>query len=765
MLKFYYNPAYKYTNRTIIDLTGDSNYKEVNYLNIDTPDTINGHIIYILGKDESIPTYIYDTENTNRWFVSGITPLSARKKYQISLVRDIISENPIIWAAEQNSYISAGLATNYNKYKRWGLPFTNTKVGQQKLTINGNSSFYVFYVNEQNISGAGVLSESDLPISYASIPGISSFDYTVNGLNSIPGYEYVGVGTVYNLSNIQTKLNTVMRFSPNNYIKYIWDQNGDFQYTSYVPNYFYIATAAADVATNTNSAKTNMMTAVSNYTDTVKASLYGTSIISNSNINNLAPYIGKTILDSSTNKVYRISLNNSPSYTDTYDADRTSAATLVSALMNINWPSLDTTDTNNYTSNGTIYSFSANVTEYVYTIEELGTASSVEFTLKADVRKLPKSAVRCVNIVPTGSITKEEMAQALMMAQTNAGIDPDNPNAGRILDIQYLPFSVATSTNNNIKINNTAMTAQFLELDDFQYAINLADLTDMHKETDTIKIVSPSRASQFLFRPYDNDGNMEFGVKITIKPYTSTIYVRPSTKGLLMYDWDDKDALIIEEDFSLTTVTSQWTEYIYNNKTFLNSFERQIQGREFERGWERRVEEAQMRADDWTARNITAQKSATYSGNLPIISGIVGAVGMLAAGPDRDYMYAAQLDRQYNEAMYQESVSLSRDLFNYQLENIKSQPMVPSKITTIDCKFLDGIYLEFYSTNETELQAIANYYAFNGNRIDDYGSFATYWGPYVRGRIIKTNNYTQPEFEELNRRLTAGIFTGGYSLT
>ena len=179
MLKFYYNPAYKYTNRTIIDLTGDSNYKEVNYLNIDTPDTINGHIIYILGKDESIPTYIYDTENTNRWFVSGITPLSARKKYQISLVRDIISENPIIWAAEQNSYISAGLATNYNKYKRWGLPFTNTKVGQQKLTINGNSSFYVFYVNEQNISGAGVLSESDLPISYASIPGIELRPFTV----------------------------------------------------------------------------------------------------------------------------------------------------------------------------------------------------------------------------------------------------------------------------------------------------------------------------------------------------------------------------------------------------------------------------------------------------------------------------------------------------------------------------------------------------------------------------------------------------------
>ena len=65
MLKFYYDTKYKYTNRTIIDLTGDSNYKEVSYLNIDTPDTINGHIVYTFGKNETaLPTYIYDTENS-----------------------------------------------------------------------------------------------------------------------------------------------------------------------------------------------------------------------------------------------------------------------------------------------------------------------------------------------------------------------------------------------------------------------------------------------------------------------------------------------------------------------------------------------------------------------------------------------------------------------------------------------------------------------------------------------------------------------------
>jgi hypothetical protein len=311
--------------------------------------------------------------------------------------------------------------------------------------------------------------------------------------------------------------------------------------------------------------------------------------------------------------------------------------------------------------------------------------------------------------------------------------------------------------NESFKINDIALTAQFLDEEDYVYITDLPDLTNINKETDTIKIVSPSRANQLLFRPYDNDGNMLFHTKITLKPYTSTIYVRPSTRGLLLQDWDDKDCLIIQEDFSLTNVSSAWTEYIYQNRTYLNAFERQMQGREFERGWERRIEQAQAKSDEWTARNISSQKARTYTGNLPIVSGVAGAIG--TAWQDENYMRAAQLDREYNEALYQEGLSISRDLFEYQLENIKAQPGIPSKVTTLDCKTLDGVYLEFYSTNDTELQAIAGFYKYNGNRIDSYGTFEDYWGWFVRGKLIISNNYTQPEVDELNRRLSMGIFT------
>lgn len=225
----------------------------------------------------------------------------------------------------------------------------------------------------------------------------------------------------------------------------------------------------------------------------------------------------------------------------------------------------------------------------------------------------------------------------------------------------------------------------------------------------------------------------------------------------MLQNWDDKDCLIISEDFSLTQVNSDWTNYVYNNRNWQNAFERDIQGREFSREWERRIEGAQQEADNWTARNISAQKAQTYTGNIPLVSGIAGAVG--TAWQDNQYMQAAQLDREYNESLYQEALNIARDQFSYQIDNIKSQPAVPTKITTIDSKFLNGVYLEFYSTNVSELQAINDFYKYNGNRIDAYGTFRNYYGWFLRGKIIKAINYTQPEIDELNKRLSLGVFT------
>lgn len=758
-LRFFYNPAYKYTNRTIIDLTGDTNYKDIDYENIDSPDTINGHIIYTLTTGESIPTYIYDTIKGWRWFVSGITQ-KRTDKYQISLLRDVISESDK-WK-DESAYIEAGTATDYCKYKKWNLPFTNTKVAQQRLNINGKSSFFVFYVNEQEIDNSDILTETDLKVKYTAVPGIDHIDYDLDSLSDISNINYAGQ-TVryvsYYLANdyIQNRDNENLAYT--NQISY----SSSTGYSCNQSTYRWTTYLKPDSTTmfHLNEKDDNytvynaFQNAITSFTQTYISNLSITNKVSKSSVDGLMAYVGKIIRvpnsqNSSLFDYYTLSVSQNEITTNTYSLSTTATAPLTAALRN-------TLPTSTFTEVGDHY-----MTMYYKTMEtnfelvSLGTGVSFDFTFKANVQKLPKSSVRCVNIVSDSNTSDETIAQCLMLSMAN----PRNEDAlSRIIDVQYLPFSIATTTNSNFTVGNANLTAAFISQDDLYYTTSLTTLTNINKETDSIMIVSPSRKSQFKFSPYNTDGKMVFTSRITLRPNQSIMYIRPTTQGLLMQDWDDKECLIIQEDFSLTKIDSAWAEYVYNNRNYQNAFNLTIQTKEFERSWERRIEKVQAQSDTWKAREITAEKTRMLSGNLPLLSDIYAAGA--SAFEDKLYMQAAQLDRQYNEALYQKGIEIAKTNFEYQIDNIKSQPLIPNTITAIDVKLLDGVYLEFYSTNPTELDAIASFYFHNGNRIDNYGTFRQYWGGFIRGKIIRAINYTQPEIDEINRRLEMGLYTGG----
>lgn len=758
-LRFFYNPAYKYTNRTIIDLTGDTNYKDIDYENIDSPDTINGHIIYTLTTGESIPTYIYDTVKGWRWFVSGITQ-KRTDKYQISLLRDVISESDK-WK-DESAYIEAGTATDYCKYKKWNLPFTNTKVAQQRLNINGKSSFFVFYVNEQDIN-SDILTETDLKVKYTAVPGIDHIDYDLDALSDISNINYAGQ-TVryisYYLSNTWVQNRDAEGLEYTNRLRYDSDTGFSSIQASAISNdylkpdtttIFHLNEPSGDNYTVYNA----FQNAVSTFTQNYVSNITLTNKVSKLSVDGLMAYVGKIIrIPNSQNPslfdYYTLNVSQNETITNTFTLPLTSTATLTASLRNT-LPNSTFAEVGDHYMN-MYYKTMATTFELV----SLGTGVSFDFTFKADVQKLPKSSVRCVNIVSDSNTSDETIAQCLMLSMAN----PRNEDAlSRIIDVQYLPFSIATTTNSNFTVGNANLTAAFISQDDLYYTTSLTTLTNINKETDSIMIVSPSRKSQFKFSPYNTDGKMVFTSRITLRPNQSIMYIRPTTQGLLMQDWDDKECLIIQEDFSLTKIDSAWTEYVYSNRNYQNAFNLTIQTKEFERTWERRIEQAQKKADSDTAKAMTAERVKVWSGNLPILSNIYAAA--FSGIEDQGYMNAANLDRQYNEAMYQKGIEVARTNFEYQIDNIKSQPLIPNTITAIDVKLLDGVYLEFYSTNPTELDAISSFYFHNGNRIDNYGTFRQYWGGFIRGKIIRAINYTQPEIDEINRRLEMGLYTGG----
>lgn len=768
MLEFYFNNKYKYTNRSLVNLNEDLDSIKIDYLNIDSPDTIHGGLIYEVeeDKDDRMPTYIVQDykEGKRRWFVSGITQLSSHK-FRISLVRDVASEYIDTWKFEE-AFIKAGTASDYNKYKSWGLPFTNTKINETKLPIGpsgSKSSFFVYYVNKQNYDeGTKILTEDDFEVKYTKPNTYIFAEKTITNTSEIPNYDiFVDQGSMRKW----TKHESEMIFSCYNYLaggatiqkyKAIYDNNELTLSNAHgyagqglrwnAPTFSQITESTSFQ----NGIKSDLKTFTENYASTFVPTVAYTE----AQWNSIKEWTNKVIFDSSTNKYFKLNVKTDyegPFNLTIHKAHTTSLKDAIGLTLNPNMYSVD----------GNYYIFKSKLKTVKLEREELGFADTFEFNFNADISKLPKSAVRCVNIASNSLVNDFAIREALMTAYSNQLADIED---GRILDIQYLPFSLTgTETSDDIVFKSGGSTkkpyAKFINIDEFFYTNSLTDFTNLNevdKETKTCKIVSPSRASQFLFKPYNNDGVMEFQVKINLQPFNSRIYIRPSTKGLLMHDWDDKDCFIMEEDCSLTTVDSAWRDYVYQNRNYNAQFNRQIQGREFERGWERDLEKAQMRADEWNARNLSAQKARAYTGNLPIIGSISGAIG--TAFKDNTYMEMAALDREYNEALYQESVSLAEDMFSYQIDNIKNQAPVPTKITTLDNKLLDGIYIEEWDTNETERAAIERYYAYNGHRIDTFGVFNDYMGDFVKGKIIKSDKFNQPEFNELNRRLELGIY-------
>lgn len=760
LLRFYYNPFFKYTNRTIINLLQETSYKDIDYENIDSHDTINGHIIYSLAVGETLPTYILDLEKGWRWYVSGITQLRSGK-FQISLLRDVISESDD-WKYE-SAYIYAGTATDYCKYKTWDLPFTNTKVNSQRLNINGKSSFFVFYVNEQEIDNSNVLTEKDWKVSYSQTwSTLPHADLVYDTLSEFPYYSYLNQN-IYNYENSSFSFYYRPYDYPNDVRLYMYP-SGFYGPTLFTTNYIKINAYDEDI-TDTDYNE-YLITALGNASSTFYSTrnmLDGYIVINKSDMDNMVAYDGQVIsvkstLDPTKRDYYRIHNTHvgSMELLDPYEIPKSDVIT--TQFINevkLTIPSFNINDV----VGDSFLKATTYAREAYFTLDYLGSFSdsAFSFNFTADFPKLTKSSVRCVNMVADSDTSDEEIFTCLQLARAN----PNNENAlSRIIDIQYLPFSIATDKNANFSIGGNQLTAAPVLNDDWQFTTTMANLTNISKETDSIMIVSPSRKSQFKFSPYNNDGRMVFNTKITLRPNQSVIYVRPSTQGLLMYDWDDKDCLIIQEDFSLTAIDSDWTNYVYNNRNYQNAFNLQIQTKEIERSWERRIEQAQAKSDVWTAMGISADRARNVSGNIPIISGITAAI-YSTNNPDQNYMDAAALDRQYNEAMYQRGLEVARTNFEYQIDNIKSRPLIPNTITTIDTKMLDGVYLEFYSTNSTELSSIQRFYENNGNRIDNYGTFITYWGDFIRGKIIRSVKYTQPEIDELNRRLQMGIYTKG----
>lgn len=243
-------------------------------------------------------------------------------------------------------------------------------------------------------------------------------------------------------------------------------------------------------------------------------------------------------------------------------------------------------------------------------------------------------------------------------------------------------------------------------------------------QCDNYRLCSPNYAAAFDFNLLKTGGISKFNVDCTYKPYSPYIHVNPDWLGLYGKDFNDARGLIVQGDFSIPILNDQWKQYQINNKNYLNSFNRQIESVELNNKYQRIAEAANV---------VTGVAGGAIAGSQ-FGGGIGAAVGGVASAA------GGIADLAINEKLRSEALDLTKDQFNYSLQNIQALPKTLAKISSFDANNKLFPVLEYYTCTDKEKEIFKDKLIYNGMkimRIDKIASFISDTEQYIKGRLIR----------------------------
>ena len=274
----------------------------------------------------------------------------------------------------------------------------------------------------------------------------------------------------------------------------------------------------------------------------------------------------------------------------------------------------------------------------------------------------------------------------------------------------------------------------------------------IENQTDFVRMCSPNYNGVFEFSPAKNDGVNFFNVDCTYLPYNPYIHINPDFKSLYGNDYNDSRGLNVGGDFSLPAISEAWANYQLSNKNYQQIFDRQIQNMEVNNSVQK--EREVVGAVAGTLGGIAAGASAgKYVGGIGggIVGGIVGGIASGLAGAE---------DVRLNDKLRNEALDYSKDMFGYQLGNIKALPNSLSKTSAFTANNKIFPFLEFYSCTDEEKEAFANKLKYNGMtvmRIGKIKDFIRLEQTYIKGQLIRVEdlkgdtNYINEIANEINK--------------
>lgn len=259
--------------------------------------------------------------------------------------------------------------------------------------------------------------------------------------------------------------------------------------------------------------------------------------------------------------------------------------------------------------------------------------------------------------------------------------------------------------------------------------------------TTTLRLCSPNYNGVFEFNPYKNRGVHYINVDYTYKPFQPYIHLNPDFGGLYGRDFNDARGLVCGGDFSLPIMSDAWVNYQIQNKNFEEIFRRGITNMEIQNRYAKEMERWGMGAGV-VSGGVSGAATGFMTTNSPygaIAGAVVGSVGSALGGAR---------DLKINEALRQEALDYTKDLFALNLGNIMAMPDTLAKVSAFNANNKIFPFMEVYRASEPEIEAVFAKLSYNGMTIGRIGKLEDYIDQkplyarvsYFKGQIIKLEN-------------------------
>lgn len=705
-------------------------------------------------------------EIVSSWFIIENQRTRAGQ-YKIILKRDTVGEN-LDKVLSAPCFVEKGWVSNTDPaiFNTENMTYNQIKKAEVLLKDKTQMPWLVGYYNKNKTLNVNI-PETEFDA-----------DYVVNGIENWEYYQYTtdfgrvptGFDVMLNFNTVSSKgasvvVNNLTTTSNNLEVMSagVSDDYTGYHYTVLL-NFLGYAVDKNVMAELSNKIKAN-----SNRLFLSARSAFTSGFISQTEYDALFSLADRTIFDSTTGKLYQIGYDRKigdASYTASTNPDLTSS---FGFEMYSIYNGIDGISGSRPSSNSSNNNFTINVSRsnsIKLTLKEIS-YKSYKLTLSPSSEAQTSHSPYNIFAIPYGPMIFGTGEQYITT-------DPDTSiricmelikeysgASGELIDVQLLPYCPIAEIRNRMEATTkpiflldnipNSMWAPINDPEDnmvgvafyciessHQFTINYQikiDNIKVSNETEMCRLISPNWNGMFEFSPAKNYGVEYFTVDYELKPFQPYIHVAPAWNGSGLYGKRDNDAigLICGGDFGLTMVSDAWATYERQNKNYREIFDRQIQNLEVQHKYQRVQETVGALVGTAGGAAGGAMLGSMLGGpNGAVVGGVAGGVLSAAGGV---------ADLGINEGLRTEAMDYTKDLFGYQMGNIRALPQSLTRVNSLNPNNTIFPILEFYGCTEQETAALLNKLIYNGYTVGRIGQLKDYINPtadstYIKGQLI-----------------------------